>query len=517
MLSDPSRPTEISKREKVLKAIPEGSRAKGEEVLKVIENKLKEANLDKALIGTVMEKIEGAGTDGEARVAEGSYSPNDDGFRRIAISLDQIKNANTAEEIRIAVASIMDHEIVHAMRDLDLFTMQEWNVLSISTYRVKNKNGVTFFDQASQDYEGKNTEYITEEAVAEMYRQYYSVPEVRRQIAGQPRTLIERMAIFMEKLYNAMSGAGFVTAADAISGMKKIQARESGEVRTKQGDANADIRTGPLEAERFSAAFSEGDVPETILADKIDVSGMKKLPGGTTRDVYVIGNRVLKVAKNPRGLEQNASMGFGDKGIVGFALPEMFEAGKDYVVTENVPRNDKETRRFLKPLKDFSPKDFEDKTTDLQNAMDTMGLDGFLNYDLLWNDFTAFRNWGQRANGEFVLVDEGALNRSITSTSKPAEWAVADWSDIKTRRRQAKKKPSDARTEDLDAERFSEPERLAFDRPYGYKVTNSNPLNFEAMFISDNGVRYQFNSDYETAPSANEQGVASPRNNKKYT
>jgi len=543
VLSAPSRPTEISKREKVLKEIPEGSRAKGEEVLKVIENKLKEANLNKALIGTVMSKIEAVGTDGEVRSGEGSYSPNDDGFRRIAISLDQIKDANTAEEIRIAVASIMDHEIVHAMRDLDLFTMQEWNVLSTSAYRVKNRNGVTFFDQASQDYAGNNTEYVLEEAVAEMYRQYYSVPEVRRQIAGQPRTLIERMAIFMEKLYNAMSGAGFVTAADAISGMKKIQAREAGEVRTIQVDrnplvsqaieveeeaeeevagqavaesvvsdtptdpetraelgrdpvdANADVRTDPPEAERFSAAFSEGDVPETILADKIDVSGMKKLPGGTTRDVYVIGNRVLKVAKNPRGLEQNASMGFGDKGIVGSALPEMFEAGKDYVVTENVPRNDKETRRFLKPLKNFSPKDFEDKTTDLQNAMDAMGLDGFLNYDLLWNDFTAFRNWGQRANGEFVLVDEGALNRSITSTSKPAEWAVADWSDIKTRRRQAKRKSSDARTEDLDAERFSESERLAFDRPYGYKVTENDNLSFESMFVSDNGVRYQFNSD----------------------
>lgn len=491
VLSDPSRPTEISKRAKVLKEIPEGSRAKGEEVLKIIENKLKEANLDKALIGTVMNKIERVGADGEVEaVGEGSYSPNDDGFRRIAISLDQIKDAKTAEEIRIAVASIMDHEIVHAMRDLDLFTTQEWNVLSISTYRVKNRDGVTFFDQASEKYAGNSTEYILEEAVAEMYRQYYSVPEVRRQIAGQPRTLLERMAIFMEKLYNAMSGAGFVTAADAISGMKKIQAREAGEVRTIQRDrnalvssaieveeaeeevagqavaesvisdteadpevraelgrapidSNADIRTGPIEAERFSAAFSEGNVPETILADKIDVSGMKKLPGGTTRDVYVIGNRVLKVARNPRGLEQNQSMRFGDKGIVGFALPEMFEVGKDYVVTENVPRNDKETRRFLKPLKDFSPKDFEDKTTDLQNAMDTMGLDGFLNYDLLWNDFTAFRNWGQRANGEFVLVDEGALNRSITSTSKPAEWAVADWSDIKTRRRQAKRKSAE--------------------------------------------------------------------------
>ena len=340
VLSAPSRPTEISKREKVLKAIPEGSRAKGEEVLKVIESKLKEANLDKALIGTVMERIEGVGTDGEVRSGEGSYSPNDDGFRRIAISLDQIKDANTNEEIRIAVASIMDHEIVHAMRDLDLFTIQEWNVLSTSAYRVKNKDGVTFFDQASQDYEGNNTEYIIEEAVAEMYRQYYSVPEVRRQIAGQPRTLIERMAIFMEKLYNAMSGAGFVTAADAISGMKKIQAREAVEVRTIQRDRN------PLVSQAI----------EVEEAEEEEVAGQP-------------------VAES---------------------------------VVSDTP-TDSETRAEL-------------------------GRDP---------------------------VDANA----------------------------------DARTEDLDAERFSEPERLAFDRPYGYKVTENDNLSFESMFVSDNGVMYKFNSD----------------------
>ncbi len=233
----PQKPSRISKREKVLSEIKEYPVERGQEVLDLIENKLKEANLDKALIATIKDKI---GSDGVT--AEGSYSPNDDGFRRIAISLDQIKDAKTSEEVRIAVAGIMDHEIIHAMRDLDLFTMQEWNVLSNATYRVRNKDGQTFFERAAIDYEGKgDTNYILEEAVAEMYRQYYSVPEVRRRIAGQPRTLLERIAVFMEKMYNAMNGAGFVTSADVISSMKKIQAREAGEVRTIQGQRNPEL------------------------------------------------------------------------------------------------------------------------------------------------------------------------------------------------------------------------------------------------------------------------------------
>ena len=239
----PQKPSRISKREKVLSEIKEYPVERGQEVLDIIENKLKEANLDKALIATVKDKI---GSDGVT--AEGSYSPNDDGFRRIAISLDQIKDAKTSEEVRIAVAGIMDHEIIHAMRDLDLFTMQEWNVLSNATYRVRNKDGQTFFERAAIDYEGQgDTNYILEEAVAEMYRQYYSVPEVRRRIAGQPRTLLERIAVFMEKMYNAMSGAGFVTSADVISSMKKIQAREAGEVRTIQGQRNIGLSGTPVD------------------------------------------------------------------------------------------------------------------------------------------------------------------------------------------------------------------------------------------------------------------------------
>lgn len=256
----PARPEKfnrISKREKVLNSIYPENAEKGREVLRVVESKLKEANLDKAVIGAVMNKIERSGSDGEVEIAEGSYSPNDDGFRRIAISLDQIKDANTKEEIRIAVASIMDHEMIHAMRDLDLFTMQEWSVLSNSTYRVRNRDGVTFFDDAVNRYGGQDVEYILEEAVAEMYRQYYSVPEVRRQIAGQPRTLIERIAIFMEKMYNALNGAGFVTAADAISGMKTIQSREAGEVRTIQGDRNPLRTATPVETEEDKDATEE--------------------------------------------------------------------------------------------------------------------------------------------------------------------------------------------------------------------------------------------------------------------
>ena len=60
---------------------------------------------------------------------------------------------------------------------------------------------------------------------------------------------------------------------------------------------------------------------------------------------------------------------------------------------------------FLKPLKKFTPLDFKRMETALVEQMEDMGLSDFRNYNLLWNDFTAGRNWGVRADGEVVLVD----------------------------------------------------------------------------------------------------------------
>ena len=54
---------------------------------------------------------------------------------------------------------------------------------------------------------------------------------------------------------------------------------------------------------------------QEIAFDKVALEDIKekRIPGGTTRDVYDIGNnRVIKIAKNPRGLQQNNSLNYGD-------------------------------------------------------------------------------------------------------------------------------------------------------------------------------------------------------------
>jgi lysozyme len=181
--------------------------------------------------------------------------------------------------------------------------------------------------------------------------------------------------------------------------------------------------------------FSNKIEIEGVLKNKINVSEYRKISGGSVRDVYQISNdKVVKVAKHPRGLEQNYLA--TDSFLMNNEhWPEVFETGKDYVVAEYVPRNDKVANQYLKPLKKFTAQDWNNKLPELQKAMEEMGLDDFLNYNLLWNDFKSVRNWGVRKDGTVVLIDEGAISDQITATSKIDNFTKQEWEDVKQARR----------------------------------------------------------------------------------
>jgi hypothetical protein len=482
----PQKPSRISKREKVLSEIKEYPVERGQEVLDIIENKLKEANLDKALIATVKDKI---GSDGVT--AEGSYSPNDDGFRRIAISLDQIKDAKTSEEVRIAVAGIMDHEIIHAMRDLDLFTMQEWNVLSNATYRVRNKDGQTFFERAAIDYEGQgDTNYILEEAVAEMYRQYYSVPEVRRQIAGQPRTLLERIAVFMEKMYNAMSGAGFVTSADVISSMKRIQAREAGEVRTIQGQRNIGLSGTPVET-------TEEEVVETDEAEAAEAETEEEVEDTTRTEDERLSAVPLAPGTTPipEGHVRFFHYTYADPDTVrrtgidiSFARGETYEEPNQIWATKQPPE------KIIKPHVEFSlpyddPRiggtirsgDVRSRTESQATFIGSIRPEELIAIHEPWHDQYRRIINNPRLTNEVL---DGKHDR-LLGKETPSSRAV---SEVKNLAR--------GEGDSLSSLENASDERLArvMDRvdPYEYEVSDSNPNEFIANFVSESGSRFEF-------------------------
>jgi hypothetical protein len=140
------------------------------------------------------------------------------------------------------------------------------------------------------------------------------------------------------------------------------------------------------------------------------VQNLEKLSGGTGRKVFKLDDdKVIKIAAKQRGVRENLSE--TNDYVIAHWRPQVFESGDDYVVVEAVRRVDGEVRQFLKPLQKLNQYDFDNKTGPLQDAMTALGLEDFMNYNLVWRDFTAPRNWGKTNDGRLVLIDGGALDK----------------------------------------------------------------------------------------------------------
>lgn len=163
-----------------------------------------------------------------------------------------------------------------------------------------------------------------------------------------------------------------------------------------------------------------------------EVKELTRFSGGSVRDVYDIGKYVVKVANSPRGLEQNDMEG---DSFLEEIVPRVVEQGKDYVIVEKAEKNLGVIKKFLAPLQKFSVDDYTRKTSELQETFDEMGLGDVLNYDILWNDFIAARNWGIK-DGKPILTDAGALNKNITATSTISEFVMRDWQEVLRERRE---------------------------------------------------------------------------------
>ena len=74
----------------------------------------------------------------------------------------------------------------------------------------------------------------------------------------------------------------------------------------------------------------------------------------------------------------------------------------------------------------------------MQQMEETWGIGEFLNYDLLMGDFVRPSSWGQRENGEFVLVDDGTLTTASNPNTEIPSFYKEDWAEVEGLRRQPK-------------------------------------------------------------------------------
>ncbi len=146
---------------------------------------------------------------------------------------NQMARDDSPEAREAALAEILDHEVVHAVRGLDLWKDDEWRLLENAVRKkiFPNTGNETFYNNAQRRYENLSSVDQMEEAVAELIR--YARKD-KSLISGKPKNLINRMFNLFERTGSALRGTGFQTFEDVLQRLEsgEIGARERGQIRT---------------------------------------------------------------------------------------------------------------------------------------------------------------------------------------------------------------------------------------------------------------------------------------------
>ena len=169
--------------------------------------------------------------------------------KTIAVNIgDKINDPNISdEEIIRRIVETVDHEVIHAMREADLFTEKEWNTLSnfVRTAKIDKrfleekgdtslmatrKGGsrvTTMLDDVRIRYAGKglSESQLIEEAVAEAFRMWRK--HGGKFAAGKPASLFQRMLNFINSFARAWRGSGATSIDQVFSSI------ESGEIGSR--------------------------------------------------------------------------------------------------------------------------------------------------------------------------------------------------------------------------------------------------------------------------------------------
>ena len=160
--------------------------------------------------------------------ALGYYSPT---IQKIFLSVDRIDaSAKTIDEAINDLIGTLDHEQVHAMRQLDLWTEKEWNSLEIASRNTKKQDwedgNKSYLDWSKRHYGDFSPVMQMEEAIAEMTRDLRTT----LRLGGKPRTLLEKISEFYRRLISFARGTGYQSLGDIISNIETgvIGGRERG-------------------------------------------------------------------------------------------------------------------------------------------------------------------------------------------------------------------------------------------------------------------------------------------------
>ena len=205
-----------TKRDEAIRATTKFENAR-QDVEAAVKKRIKEIGIDQDLGAVeVVAKIDGP----QGTLAQGTYNPSEK-----VITLATALHGLDADpqEFEAGVMGIANHETLHALFDLGLFTEKEWATLTKAAKSRKfvkvNKDGstdvreYTFYERAKSMYGDMADEAtVVEEAVAEMFRLYAGG---QMKVVGTTKSLFDRIIDFFKAVMNGFEDAGF-TSPDEI-------------------------------------------------------------------------------------------------------------------------------------------------------------------------------------------------------------------------------------------------------------------------------------------------------------
>jgi len=235
------------------------------------------------------------GKDDAETITKGYYSTR---LNNVFLSIDRISDsASTIEEAEAELINTLDHEAIHAMRQMDLWTDKEWQGLEKAARTTVDRTaegedaGKTYLQIASEIYSNDSAVIQMEEAIANMTRD----ARASLRLGGKPRSSLTKVADFFRRIISFLRGSGYQSFNDLIDRIEsgEVGSRERGSsdlVRTLRateriagsvpergiiaGGDSAMLRAGVGEAQQVPDFPEQTD--QVIDSDKINFSKSKK-------------------------------------------------------------------------------------------------------------------------------------------------------------------------------------------------------------------------------------------------
>ena len=228
-------------------------------------------------------------TEEGAEAPIGAYKKGPKNAEVIALALKTIsenlgKNP-TKKQIIEEILNVLNHETVHALRINDLFTENEWKLLSkLAANRKDTPYGMTYLERSRQmnpELAARGQEdLLNEEAIAEMIKDGLRTdadgkPVLRTNWGGKPRSLFNRVYEFFKRLLGLRKDIGFETFDAILTGIEEgaIGSRERGVIRTRRAALKEEDRKEAKRRRERPETIPDqpeaGEAPKTVL-DEIE-------------------------------------------------------------------------------------------------------------------------------------------------------------------------------------------------------------------------------------------------------